>query len=103
MAYAHGEIDEDIDAVAVPIVNHERAVVAALDALIPQSRARPQHLNNIERILRAGAGLVSSRIGAPSTRTDAVGDLEGYLEQVWSSDGTVQVGPSSRLLREPVG
>jgi IclR family KDG regulon transcriptional repressor len=87
VAYAHGEINEGVEAVAVPIIDHNGQVVAALDALIPLSRAQPDHLWRVERVLRAGAGLVSARMGAPGAPAEVVVDVERYLEQVWGTNG----------------
>jgi DNA-binding IclR family transcriptional regulator len=105
VAYAHSEINEGVEAIAVPIADHEQRVVAALDALLPAHRARPEHTARLERVLLAGARLTSARLGEPSSRAALMVDPEEYLEQVWQeglheSDGSS--GPPSGTERGEV-
>ncbi len=87
VAYAHGEINEGVEAIAVPVIGHDPQVVAALDVLVPQHRAQPEHMRRIELILRAGARIVSARLGAPAAPTDFVVEVDSHLEQIWATDG----------------
>jgi len=94
VAYAHGEINDAVEAIAVPIVDHDHRFVAALDALVPSHRARPEHLRRIERVMRAGARIASTRMGRPSAAAGLVLGGERHLEEVWGSNGKGEGEPS---------
>ena len=100
VAHAHGEINEGVEAVAVPIVDHRCQVVAALDALVPLPRARAEYLRRMERLLRAGAHIISARMGAPGAHASlGVVDPEHYLEQAWGANGRASIDDSAAWRR----
>jgi DNA-binding IclR family transcriptional regulator len=91
VAYAHGELNEAIVAVALPIVGRGGRLLAALDAILPIQRADPDRLDRIERLMRAAARIVSARLGDTVDSDDPVADVEDHLERVWWGDRAIEV------------